>query len=215
MSEQRMTTLISKAPFLPSALKNLAQKNLAKAETEIRRWLQDRGLPISPADLAALIENVSPAASQGVLSYALDFIRPLALGMGLKIARLSDTQVEVSIPFRLKNQTENHEMDESVCTVAAIEAARNLWRRHAPMGNLEIRVLEMRFKKHRLIQESCRARMELSEALREKVLAQLRRQRVSECENNIALFDDKDQKVAEISARLELKWTPALNSTKD
>ena len=211
MTEQRMTTLISRAPFMPLLFK----KNLAKAETEIRRWLQDRGVQFSPADFAALIENISPAASQGVLSYALDFIRPLAVGMGLKIARLSDTQVEVTIPFRTKNLTENQEIDESVCPTAAIEGARNLWRRHAPLGHLEIRVLELRFKKHRRLEMSCRARMELSEPMREKVLAQLRRQRLSECENNIALFDDKDQKVAEISARLELKWTPALNSTKD
>ena len=199
MTERRMTTLISKTPFLP----------------QLRTWLQSHGMQFSPADLAALIENVSPKASQGILSYALDFIRPLAVGMGLKIARLSDTQVEVSIPFRPKNLTENGEIDESVCTTAAIEGARSLWRRHAPMGTLHLSVLEMRFKKHRELQGSCRARMELSESSREKVLAQLRRHRVSECENNIALFDDKDQKVAEISVRLELKWTPALNSTKN
>ena len=77
MTEQRMTTLISRAPFMPLLFK----KNLAKAETEIRRWLQDRGVQFSPADFAALIENISPAASQGVLSYALDFIRPLAVGI--------------------------------------------------------------------------------------------------------------------------------------
>ena len=211
MTEQRMTTLISKAPFLPT----LFRKNLVKVETEFRAWLQRHGVQFSPADFAALVENVSPKASQGILSYALDFIRPLALGMGLKIARLSDTQVEVSIPFRAKNLTENGEIDESVCTAAAIEGARSLWRRHAPMGHLQLSVLELRFKKHRLIQSACRARMELSESSREKVLAQLRRHRVSECENNISFFDDKDQKIAEISARLELKWTPALNSSKD
>ena len=215
MTEQRMTTLISKTPFLP----NLFKKKLAKAETDFRLWLQtqirNHGVQISTSDLAALIENISPKASQNVLSYALDFFSPIAMGMGLKIARLSDTQVEVVIPFRKKNLTENHELNESVCTTAAVEGVRCLWRRHAPLGQLEIKVLEMRFKKHRLLQGACRARMELSPAHREKVLAQLRRQQISECENNIALYDDKDQKVAEISVRLELKWTPALNSTKD
>ena len=215
MTEQRMTTLISKASFLPRIFKNLGKKNWTKADTEIRRWLQEKGVQFSPTDFAALIENISPSSSNNVLSFALEFIRPFTLGMGLKIARLSDTQVEVTIPFRTKNLTENNEIDESVCTTAAIEGVRNLWRRHAPLGHLELRVLEMRFKKHRLLNGPCRARMELSEAAREKVLTQLRRQRVTECENNIALFDEKDQKVAEITARLELRWTPALNSNKD
>lgn len=199
MTERRMTTLISKVP--------------------LRRWLtaqlQERGLQFSAADLAALIENVSPKVSQSVLSYALDFIRPHTLGMGLKIARLSDTQVEVTIPFRTRNLTENHEIDESVCTAAAIEGARCLWLRHAPIGQLSFSVVEMRFKKFRPLHGPCRARMELSEVTREKVLVDLRRRQFSECTNSISLFDDKDQNVAEISARLELKWTPALNSTKD
>jgi hypothetical protein len=206
-----MTTLISKSPIVPS----LVRKNLDRAENEIRRWMREQGLDFSTSDLAAIVENISPLAARGFLSYALDFVRPLTMGMGLRMARLSDTQVEVVIPYRTKNLTENGELDESVCTVAATEGVKQIWRRHAPLGHVEIDVLEMRFKKHQQLTSGGRARMELDEGLREKVLAQLRETRQSRCENNVAIFDDKDQKVAEISVKIELKWTPALNSTKD
>ncbi len=202
MTQQRMTTLPIK-------------KNLQKVESEIRRLLADRGLQISSPDIAALLEYLSPSSSKTILSYALDILRPFNAGLGLRFARLSDTQVEIVIPERSKNLLDDGQLNESVVTAAAGEAVRNLWFRHAPIGNLVISTLELTFKKHQPIKGDCRLRMELSESAREKVLAQLRHQQRAESESELSLFDDKDQKVAELVVRIGLKWTPALNSSKD
>jgi hypothetical protein len=202
MTQQRMTSF----PI---------RKNLQKVEGEIRRLLADRGLQISSPDLVALIEYLSPSSSKAILSYALDIIRPFNAGLGLRFARLSDTQIEIVIPARSKNLLEHGQINESVMTAAASEAARALWYRHAPLGHLEIDVTEMVFKKHHSIKGTCRLRMELPEPAREKVLAQLRKQRHAESESEMSVFDEKDQKVAELTVKIGLKWTPALNSSKD
>ena len=191
------------------------KKNLQKVEGEIRRLLASRGLQISSPDLAALIEYLSPSSSKTLLSYALDFIRPFNAGIGLRFARLSDTQVEIVIPKRGKNILEDGQINEAVITAAAGEAIRILWLRHAPLGNLEISTLEMSLKKHHPVKGSCRVRMELQEAIREKVLAQLRNHRHAENESELSVFDEKDQKVVELTVKIELKWTPALKSSKE
>ena len=202
MTQQRMTSF----PI---------RKNLQKVEGEIRKLLATRGLQISSPDLAALIEYLSPSSSKTLLSYALDFVRPFNAGLGLRFARISDTQVEIVIPKRSKNTLEDGQINEAVITAAAAEAVRMLWLRHAPLGNFELSTLEMSLKKHHPVKGSCRLRMELPESAREKVLAQLRTRRHAESENELSLFDDKDQKVAELTVKIGLKWTPALKSSKD
>lgn len=200
MTQQRMTTLISMG---------------AKVPITIRKILEERGLKLSSSDLAALIEQLSPNGSKKILSYALDIMRPYVAGLGLRIVRLSDTQVEIVIPARTRNLLEDQQVSEAVLIAAGTEAVRHIWARHAPVGHLKIDIQEMNFKKLHEIKGPCRVRMELSEAVREKALAQLRSRRHSENESLLSIFDEKDQKIAELAVKVELKWTPVLNSTKD
>ncbi|KHD88654.1 MAG: hypothetical protein OM95_07560 [Bdellovibrio sp. ArHS] len=206
MNQQWLTILMSKGIELEQ---NLRQQ-LQTAKDELKTQLESRGIRLSAADLAALLEDVSPKASHAALSYALDIVRPFSAGMGLRISRLSDTQVEMVIPARTRNMSESNNMHEGALTTAAAEAAKVLWMRHAPVGSFEVSVarIEAEFFKNQT--EDCRIRMELPETTREMVLSALRDHREAKTEAELKIFDDNEQAVAEIRLQLNFKHTPAL-----
>lgn len=131
--------------------------------------------------------------------------------MGLRISRLSDTQVEMIIPARTRNMNEAHTLHEGALTTAGIEAAKLLWMRHAPMGNFEILVTHIESEFFKSQNEECRLRMELAETSREVVLSQLRDQREAKSDAEIKVFDANEQAVAELRLQLSFKHTPALS----
>lgn len=206
MNQQWLTILMSKGIELEQ---NLRQQ-LQNAKEGLKSQLEDRGIRLSAADLAALLEEVSPKASHAALSYALDMVRPFSAGMGLRISRLSDIQVEMVIPARTRNMNDLNQLHEGALTTAAIEAAKLLWMRHAPMGNFEITVLRIEtefFKEH---SEDCRVRMELTETTRETVLAEIRDRREAKAVAELKVFDENEQAIAEFHLSLNFKHTPAL-----
>lgn len=207
MNQQWLTILMSKGIELEQ---NLRQQ-LQNAKEGLKSQLEDRGIRLSAADLAALLEEVSPKASHAALSYALDMVRPFSAGMGLRISRLSDTQVEMIMPARTRNMNEQNQLHEGAMTAAAVEAAKLLWMRHAPMGNFEITVSRMQCEFFKIQTDEVRLRMELPESTRETVLAELRDRRESKAEAELMIFDDHDQAVAEVHLHLVFKHTPALS----
>ncbi|MFV3408046.1 DUF4442 domain-containing protein [Bdellovibrio bacteriovorus] len=188
---------------------NLRQQ-LQNAKDGLKSQLEERGIRLSAADLAALLEEVSPKASHAALSYALDIVRPFSAGMGLRISRLSDTQVEMVVPARTRNLNEVKTMHEGALVTAAIEAAKLLWMRHAPMGSFEINVTRIESELFKVTSEECRVRMELPETVREVVLAEVRDHREAKAEVELKAFDSNDQAVAEFRLHLSFKHTPAL-----
>ncbi|MDG0815213.1 YiiD C-terminal domain-containing protein [Bdellovibrio svalbardensis] len=206
MNQQWLTILMSKGIELEQ---NLHQQ-LQHAKDGLKTQLEDRGIRLSAADLAALLEEVSPKASHAALSYALDIVRPFSAGMGLRISRLSDTQVEMVVPARTRNLNDANTMHEGAITTAAIEAAKLLWMRHAPLGNFEITVTRIEADFFKVQNTECRLRMELPETTREVVLAELRDQRETSAEAEVKVFDEHDQAVGGIIFQLKFKHTPAL-----
>lgn len=206
MNQQWLTILMSKGIELEQ---NLRQQ-LETAKEGLKSELENRGIRLSAADIAALLEEISPKASHAALSYALDIIRPFSAGMGLRISRLSDTHVEMVIPARSHNLNENKYFHEGAFLTAAVETAKVLWMRHAPMGNFEISIesSETNFFKNQ--SEDCRIRMELSETTREVVLSEIRDRRQAQTECELKIFDENDQTVAEIRLHLKFKHTPAI-----
>lgn len=105
---------------------------------------------------------------------------------------------------------EGNQIHEGAMTTAAIEAAKLLWMRHAPIGNFEISVsrLEIEFFKSQF--NECRLRMELSEVLRETMLAEIRERRSASSLVELKIFDENEQAVAQVQLQLQFKHTPAL-----
>lgn len=206
MNQQWLTILMSKGIELEQ---NLRQQ-FTSAKEGLKSQLEDRGIRLNAADLAALLEEVSPKASHAALSYALDIVRPFSAGMGLRISRLSDTQVEMIIPARTRNLSETNQLHEGAIATAAIEAAKLLWMRHAPVGPFEVHVTRMESDFFKPLVEECRVRMELPETSREVVLAGLREHREAKAEVELKVYDQHEQAVAEIRLNLNFKHTPVL-----
>jgi hypothetical protein len=211
MNQQWLTILMSKGIELEQ---NLRQQ-LQQAKDGLKTQLEDRGIRLSAADLAALLEEVSPKVSHAALGYALDIVRPFSAGMGLRISRLKDTQIEVVIPARTRNMNEAKQMHEGAILTTAIEAVKILWMRHAPMGNFEIAVTRIESEFFKVQTGECRLRMELAENTREVVLADLRDRRESTSAADVQIFDENDQAVGSVQMQLKLKHTPALSSSAE
>ncbi|MNY35376.1 hypothetical protein D3C86_1697750 [compost metagenome] len=165
---------------------------------------------MSAADLAALLEEVSPKVSHAALSYALDVVRPFSAGMGLRVSRLSDTHVEMIIPTRTRNLNEQGFLHEGALSTAAIEAAKLLWMRHAPMGTFAIQVTKLEIELFRELSEEGRLRLEVPESTKEVVLAEVRDTRESEADADVRIADENEQTVAEVRMKLKFKHTPAI-----
>lgn len=206
MNQQWLTMLMSKGIELEQ---NLRQQ-LQTAKDGLKTQLEERGIRMSAADLAALLEEVSPKVSHAALSYALDVVRPFSAGMGLRVSRLSDTHVEMVIPTRTRNLNEQGFLHEGALSTAAIEAAKLLWMRHAPMGNFTIQVTKLEIESFRELSEDGRLRLEVSESTKEVVLAEIRDTRESEADADVRIADENEQTVAEIRMHLKFKHTPAL-----
>lgn len=206
MNQQWLTILMSKGIELEQ---NLRQQ-LLSAKSELKSQLEERGIRLSAADLATLLEEISPKASRSALGYALDLIRPFSAGMGLKMTRLTDTQLEMVIPNRTHNLNDNNQIHEGALATAAMEAAKLLWMRHAPLGNFEILVTHFELEVIRSTKEECRLRMELSENSRELILAEIREHREAKTQAELKFFDQYDQAIADVRLQLQFKHTPAL-----
>ncbi|MEK2689143.1 DUF4442 domain-containing protein [Bdellovibrio sp. GT3] len=207
MNQQWLTILMSKGIELEQSLR----QQLQQAKDGLKTQLEDRGIRLSAADLAALLEEVSPKVSHAALGYALDIVRPFSAGMGLRISRLKDTQIEIVIPARTRNMNELKQMHEGALLSAAIEAVKILWMRHAPLGNFEIAVTRIESEFFKVQTGECRLRMELAENIREVVLADLRDRRESATTADVQVFDENDQAVGSVQLQLKLKHTPALS----
>jgi acyl-coenzyme A thioesterase PaaI-like protein len=181
-------------------------------ERNLKKTLTDRGLSLRPTDLAALVEGVAPKSTRVALSFALDLLRPFSAGMGFRVTRLSDRHVELVIPGRRRNQDEEGRIHEGALFTGAIEAARLLWLRHAPLGDFKVHLEDCVFHILQDYAGDLRVRMELPEMQVEKVLSQIRSRQVASTEVTLSFFDDKEKNVAEANLSLQLKHTPGLNA---
>ena len=148
--------------------------------TTVKKQLGKQGLRMNPVDFAGFIEPWAPQASREILSTVLDFFRPLALGLGLRISKLKDTQLEMILPARKKNRNENEQMDESALLAAALRGTKILWLRNAPLGQFKqtVKTIQLRAvdtpDEGMSILNKYYLRVELPETHRELVLSQVR-----------------------------------------
>lgn len=174
--------------------------------------LRGKGLSLRATDLAGFVEGVAPKSSRTALSYALDFLRPFSAGMGFRITRLSDQHVELVVPARRRNQDEEGRIHEGALLTGALEAARLLWLRHAPLGEFKVHLLQVQFQVLQDYKGDIRVRLELPETQRETILAQIRSHRHAESEATLHFYDEKEKTVATATMLLQLKHIPGLSA---
>ncbi|MFP5519430.1 MAG: hypothetical protein ACLGGX_05970 [Bdellovibrionia bacterium] len=188
---------------------------ITNVKGQVEQGLKERGLKLDPADLTALLEEISPEASKAALSYALDIFKPFTQGMGVRIARLSDSHIEVVLPQRPHNLTAHKEFHEGVVLGAGLEAIRTLWARHAPLGEFFLYATKVNLEIHRPPLKELRFKLEMIEAQREAVLAELRRHRKSQQDLQLKIYDENDQLVADLDVQIALQFQPSLAASED
>lgn len=186
-----------------SALSKNLRKNLEKK-------LKQNGLSLRSTDLAALIEERAPKSSRAALGYALDLIRPFTAGMGLRITRLSDQQIEMLLPLRKRNESTIGRIHEGALLTAALEAARLLWLRHAPSGDMQVHLKESQIQVLQNYDGDLNLRMELPELQRETILMHLRSRHEAQPNVSVNIYDNKEKAIAKIEMTLQLKHVPVL-----
>ena len=210
MNQQWLTILLSKGIELEQSLRQQVQSATDQMKSQMKKKLEERGMRLSPTDLAALAEELFPNASNAALSYALDVLRPFSAGMGLRISRLSDHQVEMILPARTRNMTEAKELHEGALTTAAVESAKLLWMRHAPLEGFDVRATKIEAEFFKTHKEQCRLRMELNEQEREAVLATIRQHRKASSECEVQIFDESEQAIGQVLLQLQFEHSPQL-----
>jgi len=199
---------------LEGNLRIKAKTAVQAAQTIVDDELKKRGLRLNLQDVSQFVEEYSPRGAAWVLNFALDLFRPFSGGMGLRVARISDSQIEIVLPTRRHNLNSEGRIHEGALVTAAVEAAALLWKRHWNQGEVRFHLIEEQMQIHKAdFQGNCRIRMELSETQRESVLGQLRFSNQSETHAIIFIYDDKDQLVGEIALKIKFVLIPALGSS--
>jgi acyl-coenzyme A thioesterase PaaI-like protein len=132
--------------------------------------------------------------------------------MGFRVTRLSDRHIEMVIPARKRNQDEDGRIHEGALFTGALEAARLLWLRHAPLGDFKVHMKDCIFHVLQDYTGDVRVRMELPEMQVQTVMAQIRSRQWTLTEMSLHFYDDKEKSVAEATMTLHLKHTPSLNA---
>ena len=101
---------------------------------------------------------------------------------------------------------------EAVLLAAAIEGAKTLWLRHAPLGDFHIRIDEINIKNLKASTSEIRMRLEVPETIRQSILGQLRVMNRAQVENHIQFFEEGDQLIAESTLHLTVSTTSLLEA---
>jgi hypothetical protein len=214
MIVDRMTTLIQKT--LDRSLKKINggfKSQLFGLKKELEMELKDRGLQFTMVDFAAFIEEVSPNGSKAALGFMLNFLRPFSAGMGFRVTRISDSQIEIVIPWKFRNRNDQGHLHEATLLPAAIEAAQIFWQRHLE-GPIEIQLLSESSKIHQVMNEDARLRAEIPSGYREFILSQLRENPRQAVEMKFQIYGAQDRLNAEIEIKILVQKTLTLSQKK-
>ncbi len=208
----RMTTLIQKT--LNLSYKNLdssLRASLLGLRNELQKEMESRGLRFTMVDFSALIEEHSPESSRFILGFMLNFLRPFSAGMGFRVTRISDTQIEIIVPWKFRNRSDRGHLHEASLLPAALEAAQIFWQRHIDVP-IQILLQSETTRWQQQMSEDARVRLEVSPPNREFVVSQLREQAQQLVDMKFQVYGGADRLTAELDLQVLIKRDLTLNS---
>lgn len=154
--------------------------------------------------LSELAQQMTSSQARTALNSALDFVRPHLVSLGVRISVLGTDQVEMLLPRKTRNIDRSGNILSGVQISAATEAFKLLWQRNAPEGifDIQIKTVNSRFMKS--ARGDLKIRGELSELSREAAWAELRKNKRTQFQSTMLIFDQEKQIVAEIEIDSEL-----------
>jgi acyl-coenzyme A thioesterase PaaI-like protein len=172
-----------------------------------------------PRSVGTWIEAKSPWLNRQFLSAASNLIEPFLVGMGLKVERLGEEIVEVSMPGFWRNQGEGGVIHTGALVSLGEFAMRLYWEYH-----LDVRRNEMQSKRvqMRLLvrpQGDMKAVFRLPVSEREEILHRLRAEGSATIETQTMIYDTKGRLIAEVEVdwelRKQLSLSAGVNSAND
>ena len=157
-----------------------------------------------------MADQISSPGTKKTLNSALDLFRPHFISLGVRIAILSPTHVELTLPMKARSLDEQGEILPGVQISAAIEAYKLLWKRNAPEGEFQIVIKSAKAQFFKSARTDLHLRGELSEISRESRRAELSKNKRATHEMTLNFYDDQDQIVTEVEVKSELLFKEML-----
>lgn len=187
----------------------------------LRDFQQDfnRNLPIkSKISLARvfgavgeIVDSLQSRKTRALLNSALEFMKPHHLALGIRVARLSTTHVEVVVPVLSKTKTETGELDPGVLSSAALMSVELLMRRTDLSDLGEIELGQMQFSRLHPLRKEVRGRLELSKLAQETLRVDLRKNGSADLELLMIFFDEDDRRVADCQMNYRCQFVQKLD----
>jgi hypothetical protein len=191
---------------------NLSKKwtNFQHIRTGLSKKLNKRILKVTEAveDFADHLDAKHPKQA---LNFALDLLKPYLQALGLRIAKLSEEQVEVIMPEKVLFQNSEHEHDEGAIVTAALFAYKTLWSKNAPKGNFQVQIKKVELEKVRAATGDLHIKILMSKLAREAVFADLADHNSATQEIQLQIYDINKQVVAQVQVSAMLKLAVSLD----
>lgn len=152
MNLEKMTVLIQSSLAKIQLSTKLPWKSLKTDFLAPEEWfkliqgqLERSGFLVSRQEILDWLEHYSPQSSAGALGIFLNFFRPFTQGLGLRVSRLGDEDVEIVIPSKARNLNSKNLVHESLFAAASIEGAQLILQRHLG-GEIECQLKQLKIE---------------------------------------------------------------------
>ena len=134
---------------------------------------------------------------------------PFVVGMGLRIAQLSEELIEVKLPGGWRNQAVDGKLHPGALVTLGEFATRHFWEHHLDLRSSELSLAQLEMRTFGRPQGTVQAVYRVLVSEREKYLHRLRSDGLVEVESHVAIYDDLSKLVAQI----EIHWRIAKQLT--
>lgn len=165
-----------------------------------------------PRSIGSWIETKSPWLNRQFLSAASNLIEPFLVGMGLKVERLGEEVVEVSMPGSWRNQGEGGVNHTGALVSLGEFAMRLYWEYHLDVRRNEMQTKRVQMRILVRPHGDMKAVFRLPVGEREEILHRMRADGFAVIETQTLIYDTKGRLVAEVEVDWELRRQLALGA---
>lgn len=179
-------------------LKEILRQQLKQGWPKIKRLVENSD------QLGALIEQKSPWLSRQILSLASE-ADLYQVGMGIRVIKLDDNEVEAGLPRRKRSQTRSGGVHLGALVTLAEFTSHSFWARQLGTRQANLAVKECHIRILKNVAERLSARMSVDGPSREMLLFKLRRDGTAEHDSLLRLYSQSGHLVAEVNVVWQFK----------
>lgn len=148
------------------------------------------------------VEDYSKPGFNAMWSFVVNALRPFSAGMGLRVACLSPQQVEIVVPYWLRNQDEN-QLHEATY-LAAIKEGQRLWLQRLLGPKVELHFTSYQIQNFTEIKSDARVRFSFESQDLEILMAEARKLPEVESIFHWSVLDVSEKKCAEVEVKIKI-----------